>query len=192
MRNMITTVAVLGGLTLFGCGGDETTTDPGARVDSLCRDWCTCSGDANPSCLDECVYNTTEREVCDREEDRRYYSCIVDREVDGVCMDPFDDCVSDVYQSESWTTCREEMDAKCEAQCAATPNCVRIDGNGTQDGVGSCVDVCRWGGTCEQAVECAEFQLANPGTNCDGGPASCWAYGTGVCGVSGGTPRSAL
>ena len=177
MNKIATTAAVLGGLTLVGCGGDETT-DPGARVESLCRDWCTCSGNANPSCLDQCIDQTTETRTCEREESVRYYGCMVDRQVEGECLDPFDDCVSD-FNSESYQTCFQETQERCTAQCEGTPTCMGTDENGIARPAGDCIEVCRYGGTCEQAVACYDFRTDNPESNCHA--YLCWAYGTGVC-----------
>ena len=75
-------------LVVMGCSGDEGTTSAG--VETLCREYCTCSDNANPQCLDECTRSTLRGGLCYRNDWQRYTSCMTARS----CDDPFDDCKS--------------------------------------------------------------------------------------------------
>ena len=146
---------------LLGCGSDAVT-DPGASVEALCRDWCTCTNDANEDCLNSCKNSLTTEGSCERDEDRRYRTCMVERS----CSDPFNDCDGPYrYDSEAYMNCHEAREERCRAQC-----------EGMSQQMCPCSDVCYYGSTCEQAQACHEWE--RNGGRCDPGQ-KCWIYGTG-------------
>ena len=148
----------LAAVLLLGCGSDDGTGGTEASVNALCREWCTCSGNANPSCLSSCESELFGEHLCIREEEKRYRACMIDRG----CEDPFDDCKADSADP-SYQQCSEEINTKCEAQCPVREPC-----EGWPDV--DCVSACRAGVTCERVNTCAEAGCRD---------SRCWV--TGVC-----------
>lgn len=150
MRKLILVVGLV--LAMTACSGDEGTTSAG--VETLCREYCTCSDNANPQCLDECTNNALHVYSCARNEWQRYISCMTARS----CDDPFDDCKS----NNTHPNYEECYMAVLECQLACEPN-QRCDENSPH----SCEDLCTYDTTCELIAHCADCRNAN----------QCWVTG---------------
>jgi len=127
MRKLVLVVGLA--WALYGCGTSDQPAEAGA--DALCRDWCTCEGQSNPSCLDDCV-----REVlmpCG-EIYAEYRECVVEME----CSDPFEDCGSPNSVEGERLGCFNLVETMCNARCPAV-------------GI-----LCRQSGDCGVAEQCEE------------------------------------
>lgn len=129
----------LGTLRVVGCGGEESVV---ASVNQLCREWCTCSSNANPTCLDSCEAQLLEQPLCTRNELSRYWSCMIERS----CDDPFDDCQWNLTP-QNIQDCRAALVADCEAQCGG-----RI--TKCENSVTTCFTACVYGVSCDRVVAC--------------------------------------
>jgi hypothetical protein len=126
-------------LLLVACG---ESSDGGPRsaesVEPLCRQWCTCTNDANTGCLNVCVEELTRihgEDQCRATEEIRYRSCMIEV----ACTDPFDDCDRENGYLRV-NECIESLEAKCAAECPETR--------------GACSEA---NGDCELARQCQEM-----------------------------------
>ena len=156
MRYLVGFVVVLA--LAFGCVSDEGTTS--ASIEALCRDYCTCSDNATPECLDQCTRFALLAFVCARNEWQRYISCMTA----GSCSNSFDDCDPN-NQHPSYEECQVAVQ-ECEEACA--PNqAQQCEGSNFE-----CINTCYYGTTCERFAACQDCANSR----------ECWV--TGECEVS--------